>query len=81
MTTVNVRRPLPLQKRVLIVLADEQARVLAERRATEIVVLSLAPVSPTQAGDDTTTTLPVWLENVWHLACRDDYVVRLDGTT
>lgn len=151
MTTVNVRRPSPLQRRVLIVLAfldakgpgpvatrdiervlaqggdapvygpnlrascrrmeaagwlrtlrapnlqlaveltdagrelafpllhDEQERVLAEQRATDVVVLPLVPASPAQAGD--TADLPVRLNNVWCLACRGDYVVRLDGST
>lgn len=149
MTTVNVRRPSPLQRRVLIVLAaldakrpgpvatrdiervleqggdapvygpnlrascrrmeaagwlrtlrapnlqlaveltdagralaapllvDEQARVLAEQRATTVRVLPLIPHSQADEADDR----PVELDDRWHLACRGDYVIRLDGTT
>lgn len=145
MTTVNVRRPSPLQRRVLIVLAaldrpgpvatrdierilersgeapvygpnlrascrrmeaagwlrtlrapnmqlaveltdagralaapllvDEQARVLAEQRATTVRVL--VPHSQADEADDR----PVELDDRWHMACRGDYVIRLDGTT
>ncbi|HDS4423081.1 TPA: hypothetical protein QHX13_004242 [Enterobacter cloacae] len=58
-------------------LADEQARVLAEQRATEVRVLPLVPRSQTEEADDR----PVALDDRWHLACRGDYVIRLDGTT
>lgn len=58
-------------------LADEQARVLAEQRATEVRVLPLVPHSQTEEADDR----PVALDDRWHLACRGDYVIRLDGTT
>ena len=58
-------------------LADEQARVLAEQRATAVRVLPLVPHSQTVEADDR----PVALEGTWHLACRGDYVIRLDGTT
>nr|WP_249432392.1 hypothetical protein [Enterobacter kobei] len=58
-------------------LADEQARVLAEQRATEVRVLHLVPRSQTEEADDR----PVALDDRWHLACRGDYVIRLDGTT
>ena len=58
-------------------LADEQARVLAEQRATEVRVLPLVPRSQTEEADDR----PVALDDCWHLACRGDYVIRLDGTT
>jgi len=58
-------------------LADEQARVLAEQRATAVRVLPLVPRSQSaEAGDR-----PVELDGRWHLACRGDYVIRLDGTT
>ncbi|CZX67808.1 hypothetical protein HIJ85_19305 [Cronobacter sakazakii] len=58
-------------------LADEQARVLAEQRATTVRVLPLNP--PGQA--DEAHDRPVALDGIWHLACRGDYVIRLDGTT
>ena len=58
-------------------LADEQARVLAEQRATAVRVLHLVPRSQTEEADDR----PVELDDRWHLASRGDYVIRLDGTT
>lgn len=58
-------------------LADEQARVLAEQRATAVRVLPLVPRSQTEGAYDR----PVMLDDRWHLACRGDYVIRLDGTT
>lgn len=58
-------------------LADEQERVLAEQRATEVRVLPLVPHSQADAADDR----PVELDGCWYLACRGDYVIRLDGTT
>ncbi|HEI8763758.1 TPA: hypothetical protein SLG70_005014 [Klebsiella oxytoca] len=58
-------------------LADEQARVLAEQRATAIRVLPLVPPVQADEADDR----PVELDGRWHLACRGDYVIRLDGTT
>lgn len=58
-------------------LADEQARVLAEQRATAVRVLPLVPHNQTDEADDR----PVELDGRWHLACRGDYVIRLDGTT
>lgn len=58
-------------------LADEQARVLAEQRATTVRVLPLVPHSQVDEADDR----PVELEDRWHMACRGDYVIRLDGTT
>lgn len=58
-------------------LADEQARVLAEKRATAIRVLPLIPPVQADEADDR----PVELDGRWHLALRGDYVIRLDGTT
>nr|WP_261893311.1 hypothetical protein [Enterobacter ludwigii]CAH8250022.1 Uncharacterised protein [Enterobacter ludwigii] len=58
-------------------LADEQARVQAEQRATAVRVLPLVPHSQADEADDR----PVELDDRWHLACRGDYVIRLDGTT
>lgn len=58
-------------------LADEQARVLAEQRATAVRVLPLVPRGQAEEADDR----PVELDGRWHLACRGDYVIRLDGAT
>lgn len=58
-------------------LADEQARVLAEQRATAVRSLPLVPRSQAEEADDR----PVELDGRWHLACRGDCVIRLDGTT
>ncbi|ELC6355106.1 hypothetical protein Q8V91_004416 [Enterobacter hormaechei] len=58
-------------------LADEQARVLTEQRATAVRVLPLFPRSQAEEADDR----PVALDGCWYLACRGDYVIRLDGTT
>ncbi|KJX20717.1 hypothetical protein SG82_17530 [Enterobacter hormaechei subsp. xiangfangensis] len=58
-------------------LADEQARVLAEQRATAVRVLPLVPRGQTEEAEER----PVALDDRWHLACRSDYVIRLDGTT
>ncbi|MGM8766107.1 hypothetical protein ACS6L6_21865 [Enterobacter asburiae] len=58
-------------------LADVQARVLAEQRATTVRVLPLVPYSQEEEADGR----PVELDGRWHLACRSDYVIRLDGTT
>ncbi|HDR2628018.1 TPA: hypothetical protein QCI66_004333 [Enterobacter cancerogenus] len=58
-------------------LADEQERVRAEQRATAVRVLPLVPSGQAGEADDR----PVALDDRWHLACRGDYVIRLDGTT
>ena len=62
-------------------LATEQARVQAERRATEVRVLPLFPVTAVNNADTPAGDSLVQLDGTWHLACRGDYVVRLDGTT
>lgn len=62
-------------------LAAERERVEAEQRTTEIRVL---PLSGGESNSDTAVTgieHLVQLENIWYLACRGDYVIRLDGTT
>ncbi|HCH0659614.1 TPA: hypothetical protein NKO55_004230 [Enterobacter asburiae] len=59
------------------ILAEEQASQLAEQRATEVRVLPLVPHCQAGEADDR----PVELDDRWHLACRGDYVIRLDGTT
>ncbi|EDS5054444.1 hypothetical protein VQ300_004864 [Salmonella enterica] len=60
-------------------LTAEQARVLAERRATQVVVLPLSGGTP--AGEPDSTVRPVQLDGRWYLACRGDFVVRPDGST
>lgn len=62
-------------------LAAEQERELAERRATEIRVLPLVPIRPVDTGDARAGDRPVRLDNIWYMACRGDYVIRADGTT
>lgn len=62
-------------------LADEQARVLAELRATAVRVLPLVRIKPVYESDRFGDDRPVELDDRWHLACRGDYVIRLDGTT
>lgn len=59
------------------ILAEEQASQLAEKRATQVRVLPQMPASQAEETDDR----PVALDHCWHLACRGDYVIRLDGTT
>ncbi|EBX7469928.1 TPA: hypothetical protein N2G38_005443 [Salmonella enterica] len=153
MTTVNVRRPSPLQRRVLIVLAAldakrpgpvatrdiervlarggdapvygpnlrascrrmeaagwlrtlrapnlqlaveltdagrvlavplltaEQARVRAEQRATQVVVLPLVREKTAHEAGTSGDERPVQLDGMIYPACRGDYVIRLDGTT
>ncbi len=62
-------------------LTDEQARVLAEQRAAEVVVLPLVPASGLHADGASATDLPVELNGMTYQACRGDFVVRLDGST
>lgn len=62
-------------------LADEQARVLAEQRATAVRVLPLVRIKPVYESDRFGDDRPVALDGRWHMACRGDYVIRLDGTT
>ncbi|WP_318366979.1 hypothetical protein [Enterobacter sp.] len=62
-------------------LAAEQERMLAERRATDVMVLPLAPARPPDDTDTLADDRLVELDGRWHLACRGDYVIRLDGTT
>ncbi|ELW8596618.1 hypothetical protein SIL92_004177 [Salmonella enterica] len=60
-------------------LTAEQARVMAERRATQVVVLPLSGGTP--AGEPDSTVRPVQMDGRWYLACRGDFVVRPDGST
>jgi len=62
-------------------LADEQARVLAEQRATAVRVLPLVRIKPVYESDTFGDDRPVELDGRWHMAFRGDYVIRLDGTT
>lgn len=62
-------------------LAAEQARVLAEQRATADQVLPLVRIKPVYESDRFGDDRPVELDGRWHMACRSDYVIRLDGTT
>lgn len=62
-------------------LAVEQERELAERRATESRFLPLVPVRPVDTGDFRAGDRPVRLDDIWYMACRGDYVIRADGTT
>ena len=58
-------------------LAAEHERVKTELRSTAVRVLPLVPHSQAGEADDR----PVELDDRWHMACRGDYVIRLDGTT
>lgn len=62
-------------------LAAEQARVLAEQRATDVRVLPLVPLREADNADTRADDCPVALDGRWHMVCRGDYVIRLDGTT
>ncbi|OPW90958.1 hypothetical protein BZK41_22175 [Citrobacter sp. A316] len=62
-------------------LTAEQERVHAEQRATEIRVLPLVPLSETANADGSRDDLPVELNGTWHMVCRSDYVIRIDGST
>lgn len=130
MTTANARRPSPLQRQVLIVLAameqrgthpvrtrdlehllaqggdapvygpnlqlaveltdagrdvaeplltDEQARAQAEQRTMQVVVLPLVRITPNSDADK--KDRPVQLDGNEYIACRGDYVIRLNGST
>ncbi|EAQ9808001.1 hypothetical protein EAN25_25380 [Salmonella enterica] len=60
--------------------ADEQARVRAEQRATQVHVLPL--VREKMAHEPGTSgERPVQLDGMTYMACRGDFVVRLDGST
>ncbi|EAM2494289.1 hypothetical protein DI464_16060 [Salmonella enterica subsp. enterica serovar Urbana] len=61
--------------------AAERERVQTELRVTTVRVLPLVRVKPVYASDTFGDDRPVALDCRWHLACRGDYVIRLDGTT
>lgn len=62
-------------------LTAEQERVVAERRATEVRVQPLVPVRETDDADTRDDDRPVELGDILYMACRGDYVIRLDGIT
>lgn len=65
----------------LPLLRDEQDRVLAEQRATAVRVLPLVRLKPVYESDTFGDDRPVALDDRWHMACRGDYVIRLNGST
>ncbi|HAY0228395.1 TPA: hypothetical protein JS274_004609 [Escherichia coli] len=62
-------------------LQAEQDRLRAEKRAAEVVVLPLIPLSGLPADSTSVKELPVELDGMTYQACRGDFVVRLDGST
>lgn len=56
-------------------LADEQARVLAEQRAAAVRVLPLVRMKAVYESDSFGDERPVALDDRWHLAVRGDYVI------
>lgn len=62
-------------------LLAEQERVHAEQRATEIRVLPLVPLSEATNAGISSDDHPVELNGTWHMVCRSDYVIRIDGST
>ncbi|PEH74432.1 hypothetical protein [Edwardsiella tarda] len=65
----------------LPLLTAEQDRVQAEQRATAVLVLPLVPLSAADTVSPHTDDRPVTLNNISYMACRGDFVVRLDGST
>ncbi|QPR26553.1 hypothetical protein I6G97_00145 (plasmid) [Edwardsiella hoshinae] len=65
----------------LPLLTAEQDRVQAEQRATAVLVLPLVPLRAADTVSPHTNDRPVTLNNISHMACRGDFVVRLDGST
>lgn len=59
----------------------ERARVVAEQRAGEVCVLPLVPANAGDGSGPDKQARPVQLDGIRHMACRGDYVIRLDGTT
>ena len=58
-----------------------QDRLRAEQRAAEVVVLPLVPAAGLPADGTSATDLAVELNGMTYQACREDFVVRLDGST
>ena len=74
LTTTGREFALPL-------LHEEQARVRSEQRATTVCVLPLIPAGTAEDTNTEGTERPAQLDGCWYMACRGDYVIRLDGTT
>ncbi|EMN5850579.1 hypothetical protein RJO36_004040 [Enterobacter hormaechei] len=62
-------------------LADEQARVLAEQRATEVIVLPLMPDREMNSVQTITEDHLVVLDGIHHIACSAAFVIRIYGST
>lgn len=62
-------------------LAAERERVQTELRVTAVRVLPLLRLKPVYESDTFGDDRPVELSDRWHMACRGDYVIRLNGTT
>ncbi|HGL8774771.1 hypothetical protein ABK813_22900 [Klebsiella aerogenes] len=62
-------------------LADEQARVLAQQRASEVKVLPLVSAIPAGSPGPTGDDVLLMIDGVARTAYRGDFVIRLDGTT
>lgn len=62
-------------------LAAERERVQTELRVTAVRVLPLVRQKPVYESDTFGDDRPVELSDRWHMACRGDYVIRLNGTT
>ncbi len=65
----------------LPLLTAEQARVRAEQRATQVVVLPLVREKTAHEAGTSGDERPVQLDGMIYPAYSGDYVVRLDGTT
>lgn len=64
-----------------LLLAAERERVQTELRVTAVRVLPLVRLKPVYESDTFGDDRPVELSDRWHMACRGDYVIRLNGTT
>lgn len=62
-------------------LAAERERVQTELRITAVRILPLVRLKPVYESDTFGDDRPVELSDRWHMACRGDYVIRLNGTT
>lgn len=60
-------------------LISEHARVQAEQRATQVMVLPLVGITPNSDADKKDRT--VQLDGNEYTVCRGDYVIRLNGST
>lgn len=62
-------------------LADEQSRVLAEQRATEVIILPLRPDREMSSVQTITEDHPVVIDGIRHISCSAAFVIRIDGST